>query len=82
MYHLRAGVCLLVVVGDGYGVELRLRTVAAQHARGVLPCDGRAGLHLRPREFGVDAAQVASLGHEVEHAALSVLVAGVPVLHG
>ena len=80
--HLRAGVGLLIVVGDGDAVELGLRVVTTQDAGGVFPRDGRARLHLRPRQLGVDAAQVAALGDEVQHAALAVLVAGIPVLHG
>ena len=82
MYHLRAGVGLLVVVGYGHAVELGLRAVAAKDARGILPCDGRTGLYLRPRELRVLATQVAALGDEVQHATTALLVAGVPVLHG
>ena len=81
VYHLRACVGLLVVVGHGNAVELRHGVVAAQHARRVFPCNRRTGLHLCPRELGVHSAQVAALRHEVEHSALAVLVARIPVLH-
>ena len=82
MYHLRSRVRLLIVVRHGYGVELRHGVVAAQYAGGVFPRDGRACLHLRPREFRRLASQVSALGDEVEYSSLAVLVAGVPVLHG
>src|SRR3546814_15580762 len=55
--------------------------LALQDAALVLPGDGRAGLHLGPRNLGVAAAAGAALGDEVVDAALAVLVAGVPVLH-
>ena len=78
--HLGPGVGLLVIVGDGDGVELADRVVALQDAARVLPGDGRAGLHLRPGDLGV-GGRLAALGHEVVDAALAVLVAGIPVLH-
>src|SRR5207248_4309014 len=53
--HLGAGVGLLVVVGDGYGVELANRVLALQDAARVLPGDGRAGLDLRPGDLGIRA---------------------------
>ena len=82
MDHLGAAVDLLPAVRHGDRVELAARVVAAQDAARILPGDGRAGLHLRPRDLRVAAAAVAALGHEVIDAALAVLVAGVPVLHG
>ena len=82
MDHLGAGVGLLVVVGDGHGVELAYRVVALQHAAGVLPGDGRAGFHLRPRYFGAVAFAEAAFGDEVVDAAFAVLIARVPVLYG
>ena len=80
--HLRARVRLLVVVGHGHAVELRYGVVAAQQTRGVFPRDGRSRLHLCPGEFGVVAAQVATLRYEIEHTAPSVFVAWIPVLDG
>ena len=80
--HLGAAVDLLVAVGDGDRIELAAAVVAAQDAARILPGDGRAGLDLRPGDLGVVAAAVAALGDEVVNAALAVLVAGVPVLHG
>ena len=53
MYHLGAGIGLLVVVRDGHAVELRRRVVALQDAAGVLPCHRTSGFHLCPREFAV-----------------------------
>src|SRR3954469_12166475 len=78
--HLGAGVGLLAVVGDGDGVELARRALAAQNAGGVFPGDGRAGLHLGPADLGARPAAVGALGHEVVDAAPALGVAGVPVL--
>ena len=82
MNHLRSGVSLLIVVGDSHTVELCHRVVATKHARRIFPCDSRTRLHLCPRQLTVVATQVATLGDEVEHTTLSVLVARIPVLHG
>ena len=82
VYHFSASVSLLVVVRHSHRVELSLRVVAHEHTRRVLPGDGRTGLDLRPRQFGVGAAQLAALGHEVVHTAAALLVARIPVLHG
>ena len=51
--HLRSGICLLVVISEGYGVELRRGVIAAEDAGGVFPSDGRACLDLCPREARV-----------------------------
>ena len=80
--HLRPRVGHLVVVGDGHTVELCLGIVAAKHTRGIFPSDGRPRLYLRPGELTVDTAQVATLGDEVQHTSLTLLVAGIPVLNG
>src|SRR4051794_18795871 len=80
--HLGAGIGLLAAVGDGHRVELADRLVALQHAGRVLPGDRRAGLDLGPADLGPAAAAGAALGDEIVDAALAVLVAGVPVLHG
>lgn len=81
MYHLGAGVGLLVVVGDGHAVKFADARLSFEYGGGVFPCNGRAGLHLRPREFAVVAAAESAFGHEVVDTALAVLVAGPPVLH-
>ncbi len=80
--HLGAGVGLLPVVGQRHGIELAHGVVAHQQAARILPGDGRAGLHLGPRDLGIHAAACAPLGDEVVDAALAFLVAGIPVLHG
>ncbi len=82
MYHLGAGVGLLAVARHGHGVELTHRAIALEHARGVFPCDGRAGLYLGPRQLGIVAAAQSALGHEIVHAAAPLGIAGIPVLHG
>src|SRR5207237_6429263 len=78
--HFGAGVCLLVVVAQRDRVELADRVVALEDATRVLPSDRGAGLDLRPRDLGVLTGGLAALRYEVIHAALAVLVAGVPVL--
>src|SRR5262245_43618193 len=80
--HLGAGVGLLPVVRQRHRVELAHRVIALQQHARVLPGDGRAGLHLRPRDPRPRPGALAALGHEVEDAALALAVAGVPVLHG
>ena len=79
--HLCTGVSLLIVVGDGHRIELGLRIVTPQYAGGIFPSDSRAGLHLSPRQFGVNTAQVATLRHEVQDAAFTLLITGIPVLN-
>ena len=82
MDHLGAGVGLLVVVGDGDGIEFPHRVVAFQDAARVLPGDGCTRFHLGPGNLRIAAPAVATLGDEVEDTATAVLVAGVPVLDG
>ena len=56
MNHLGSGICLLEVVCHRHAVELGLASVTGKHAAGVFPCDGAAGLHLRPAKPAVVAA--------------------------
>src|SRR5947208_10261760 len=73
--HLSAGVGLLVVVGERHGIELADGVVALKDAAWILPSNGRAGLDLRPGDFGILAQALAALGYEVVNAAAPVLVA-------
>src|SRR5208337_288534 len=82
MHHLRAAIHLLAAVRDGDGIELAPAAVAAQDAARIFPSDGRTGLDLRPRNLRVAAPAVAALRYEVIDAALAILVARIPVLHG
>src|SRR5262249_59112259 len=78
--HLRPGIGLLTVVGEGDRVEFAHRLVPLEdHAR-ILPGDRRAGLHLRPGDPGPRPDALATFGHEVEDSALALLVARVPAL--
>ena len=79
MNHLRSCIRLLVVIGEGYRVELRRRVIAAEDAGGVFPSDGRACLDLRPREARVLVGDTA-FGNKIIDSALAVLVSRVPVL--
>src|SRR5690606_15541124 len=80
--HLGAAVDLLVAVRNRDRVELAARAVTAEDAAWILPGDSRARLYLRPGDLGVAAAAIATLRNEVVDAALTLLVARVPVLHG
>ena len=82
MYHLGAGVGLLIIVGQRHRVKFAHRVVAFEHAAGVFPGYGTAGFYLGPREFRIVAAAQASFGHEVIDTAIAVLIAGIPVLNG
>src|SRR5262249_49933807 len=78
--HLRPGVGLLMVSRQRDRVELAHRLVPLQDDARVLPRDGRARLHLGPRDPRAGAQTLAALGDEVEDAPLALAVARVPVL--
>src|SRR5207253_9595913 len=63
--HLGAGVGLLVVVHERHRVELADRVVALEDYARVLPGDGRARLHLPPRDPRVAADALAAAGYAV-----------------
>src|SRR4051812_42227449 len=46
--HLRAGIGLLIVVGQRNGIELAYRVIALQNAAGILPGNRGPGFNLRP----------------------------------
>src|SRR5215210_1368706 len=73
--HLGAGVGLLLLVDDGYRVELADRIVALKNYARILPGNRRTRFHLGPRDFGVDPRALAALGDEVVDPALSFGVA-------
>ena len=81
MDHLSARISLLVMIGHGDTVKFGLRVVAHQYAGGVFPRNGRACLHLRPREFAVGAAQLSSFSHEIIYATTAFAIAGIPILY-
>ena len=82
MNHLRTGVCLLPLLGEGDRVELANRVVPQQNAARVLPGDGGAGFNLCPRDLGVSTRALASLGDEVVDSTTAFIVSRVPVLDG
>ena len=81
MYHLRAGVGLLVVIGDGNAIELCRAVVALQDAARVLPRHRATRLHLCPGDLAARPFADAAFGNKVIDTALALLVAGIPVLH-
>ena len=82
MNHLRARIRLLVIVRHGDGVKLADGIVACEDAARIFPRNGRAGFHLRPRNLAAFALAEAAFRDEVVDAALAILVARIPVLHG
>ena len=80
--HLRAGVGLLIIVGQRNGIKLTDGIVALQDAARIFPGDRRAGFDLRPGNLRALAETLAALGDEIVNAAFAFLVAGIPVLHG
>ena len=48
MDHLRAGIGLLIAIGDGDGIKLTLAVIAFQDAAWIFPGNGGAGFNLRP----------------------------------
>src|SRR5260370_33734090 len=65
MDHLRAGVGLLVIVGQRNGVKLADRVVALKNATRIFPGDCGASFYLRPGNLRVDARTLAALGNKV-----------------
>ena len=82
MDHLRASIGLLIVVRHSDGIELCLRIIASQDTGRIFPSDGRSRLYLCPGELGVNATQVSTLRHKVQHATFTIFIARIPVLHG
>ena len=80
--HLGTRISLLIVVGNSHTVELSYRVVATQDAGRILPCNSRTGLYLSPAQLRVHTAQVASLGYQVQHTTLTMLITRIPVLNG
>src|SRR5690348_11961093 len=82
VYHRRAGVGLLAIVGQGDGIAVADGVVALQNAARIFPGDRGAGFDLRPGNFRIDSGALAALGDEIVDPATAFLVAGIPVLHG
>ena len=80
--HLGTGIGLLIVVGNSHTVELCHRVVATQDTGRILPGNRRTRLYLSPAQLRVHTAQVASLGYQVQHTTLTMLITRIPVLNG
>jgi len=81
MNHLGARVGLLHVVGYRYGVELSHRVVTLQDTAGVFQVMAEPVSTWVRKSWSHFHGRLA-LGHEVVNPALTVLIAGIPVLHG
>ena len=79
--HLGTGISLLIVVGNSHTVELSYRVVATQDAGRILPGNRRTRLYLSPAQLRVHTTQVASLGYQVQHTTLTMLITRIPVLN-
>ena len=77
MNHFGSGICLLVIVGYGYGVEFRNRIVPFQDGARVFPCNRRACLYLCPEEFTVISFADPPFGYEIVYSSPAVPVSGV-----
>ena len=80
--HLGTGISLLIVVGNSHAVELCHRVVATQDTGRILPGNRRTRLYLSPAQLRVHTTQVASLGYQVQHTTLTMLITRIPVLNG
>ena len=80
MYHLGARIRLLVVVGEGDGIEFRTAVIPLQDGGRVFPGDGGACFHLGPAEMRPFLAY-SPLSHEIEDSSPALRIAGIPVLH-
>ena len=80
--HLGTGISLLIVVGNSHTVELSHRVITTQDAGRILPGNSRTGLYLSPAQLRVHTTQVTSLGYQVQHTTLTMLITRIPVLNG
>ena len=80
--HLRTGVGLLVIVGDGHRVKLAYRIITGQNTAWVFPGNSGTSLHLCPRDLAPFALAQSAFSHEVVDTSLSILVTRIPVLDG
>src|SRR5690625_4055653 len=80
MDHLGAGIGLLKVIGQRYGIKFAKTIVTLENAARVFPGDGGAGLHLSPRNFRV-CVRNAAFGNKVVNTTLALSITRVPVLH-
>ena len=81
MNHLRTSICLLIIIGYRYRIELCGRIVSTQNTAWILPCNGRASLYLCPGKFTVHPFAVTSFGYKVIHTTFTFSITRIPVLH-
>src|SRR5690606_10113408 len=65
VYHLRTRVGNLLVPRHRDGIELTNGVISFEDNAGILPRDGRAGLHLCPGDLGVVAFTDTAFGNEI-----------------
>src|SRR5262245_20036815 len=63
MYHLGAGIRLLVVISQRHRIEFAYGIVTLQNATRILPGDRRTGLQWRPVKFRTLAGALSSLAN-------------------
>ena len=80
--HFSAGIGLLIVIGNGYGIKFTHRIIALQNTGRIFPRDSRSCFNLRPRNFRMVARTQTALGYKVVNTPFTIFIARVPVLHG
>ena len=81
MHHFGTGISLLMVIGNSYRIKFSRGIIAQQDAGWIFPGNGRAGFNLGPRKFRVFPFANSPFGHKVINTALSLFIAGIPVLN-
>ena len=71
MYHLRTGICLLVIIGYRHAVKLCRGVIARKNTGRIFPGNGRTGFHLRPGQFAIYPFAVSAFRYEIIHAAFA-----------
>ena len=82
MDHFSSCICLLVVVGNCYGIKLTDRIISFENARRIFPSYSRTSFHLSPRNLGVVTGTNSTLGYKIINPAFSIFITWKPVLNG
>src|SRR5699024_8764172 len=80
MYHLGTSISFLVSVGNCHRVKLTYRIITHKYTSWIFHSNCRASLQLCPADARVFPLALAAFGNQVVYAALTFLIAGVPVL--
>src|SRR5687767_8981379 len=81
MNHFGAGICLLIVIGQGNGIEFPHRSIALKQTAWILPGNRRPRFHLSPRNLRTLPKAFAAFSDEVVNTAAALRIARIPVLN-